>query len=241
MKEEFSREAMLIGEDAVKKLNNSSVALFGLGGVGSYTAEALARSGIGKIMIVDNDKVSVSNINRQLCALQSTVGKYKTEVDKQRLLDINPDIEIIERKDFVLPENIDEFDLSSFDYVIDAVDTVAAKIALVEKAGTAGVPIISAMGAGNKLDPTAFTVSDIYKTTVCPLARVMRRELKARGIRKLKVVYSTEEARKIDLSGEEPSNGRHPPASTSFVPGVVGLILAGEVIKDLTATEPENN
>ena len=204
MKEEFSREAMLIGEDAVKKLNNSSVALFGLGGVGSYTAEALARSGIGKIMIVDNDKVSVSNINRQLCALQSTVGKYKTEVVKQRLLDINPDIEIIERKDFVLPENIDEFDLSSFDYVIDAIDTVSAKLAIAEVCNKTSTPMISCMGTGNKLDPMSFKVTDISKTDTCPLARVMRRELRNRGISHLKVLYSTEKALLIQMKKEKP-------------------------------------
>ena len=229
MKEELEREVALLGEDAVKKLNNSFVAVFGLGGVGSYTAEALARSGIGKILLVDNDAVSKSNINRQLCALQSTVGRKKVDVVAERLLDINPDL-IIERSyEFVLPENISSFDFSCFDYVIDAIDTVSAKLAIAESAKEHGVPMISSMGTGNKLDPTALTVTDITKTTVCPLARVMRRELKKRGISHLKVVFSTEEPKRQNHDG----GGKLPPASIAFVPSVAGLIAAGEAIKDI--------
>lgn len=229
MKEELEREVALLGEDAVKKLNNSFVAVFGLGGVGSYTAEALARSGIGKILLVDNDAVSKSNINRQLCALQSTVGRKKVDVVAERLLDINPDL-IIERSyEFVLPENISSFDFSRFDYVIDAIDTVSAKLAIAESAKEHGVPMISSMGTGNKLDPTALTVTDITKTTVCPLARVMRRELKKRGISHLKVVFSTEEPKRQNHDGD----GKLPPASIAFVPSVAGLIAAGEAIKDI--------
>lgn len=229
MKEELEREVALLGEDAVKKLNNSFVAVFGLGGVGSYTAEALARSGIGKILLVDNDAVSKSNINRQLCALQSTVGRKKVDVVAERLLDINPDL-IIERSyEFVLPENISSFDFSRFDYVIDAIDTVSAKLAIAESAKEHGVPMISSMGTGNKLDPTALTVTDITKTTVCPLARVMRRELKKRGISHLKVVFSTEEPKRQNHDG----SGKLPPASVAFVPSVAGLIAAGEAIKDI--------
>ena len=229
MKEELEREVALLGEDAVKKLNNSFVAVFGLGGVGSYTAEALARSGIGKILLVDNDAVSKSNINRQLCALQSTVGRKKVDVVAERLLDINPDL-IIERSyEFVLPKNISSFDFSRFDYVIDAIDTVSAKLAIAESAKEHGVPMISSMGTGNKLDPTALTVTDITKTTVCPLARVMRRELKKRGISHLKVVFSTEEPKRQNHDGD----GKLPPASIAFVPSVAGLIAAGEAIKDI--------
>ena len=241
MKEQFARSEAIFGTAAMEKLAGAHVAVFGVGGVGGYVVEALVRGGVGSLTLVDSDTVSVTNINRQILALHSTVGAYKTEVAAARARDINPDVRVITRNVFFTPDTVGEFDFSEYDYVIDAVDTVAAKIALVECAEAAGVPVISAMGAGNKMDPTAFSVSDIYKTTVCPLARVMRRELKVRGIRRLKVVYSTEEARKIDLSGEEPSNGRHPPASTSFVPGVVGLILAGEVIKDLAAIAQENN
>lgn len=231
MKEEFEREAMLLGEDAINKLNNSYVALFGLGGVGSYAAEALARSGIGKILLVDNDRVSKSNINRQLCALQSTVGRYKVDVVAERLLDINPDIMIEKSYDFVLSENISSFEFKKFDYVIDAVDTVSAKLAIAEHSMTSNVPMISCMGTGNKLDPTALTVTDISKTTVCPLARVMRRELKKRGISHLKVVFSTEEPHPIKKREGE----KTPPASVAFVPSVAGLIAASEAIKTLVS------
>ena len=232
MKEEFEREAMLLGDDAIKKLNGSYVALFGLGGVGSYTAEALARSGVGKILLVDNDVVSRSNINRQLCALQSTVGQHKVDVVAKRLLDINPDIIIEKSYSFVLPESISEFEFDKFDYVVDAIDTVSAKLAIAESASNHSVPLISCMGTGNKLDPTALTVTDISKTTMCPLARVMRRELKKRGISHLKVVFSTEEP-KTPLSAVKSENGKIPPASVAFVPSVAGLIAASEVVKDL--------
>ena len=225
MDERFEREAMLIGEDKVEKLKGAHVALFGVGGVGSYTAEALARCGVGKLTLVDNDCVGITNINRQLCALSSTVGKNKVDVVAERLLDINPDIKIERRCEFVLPENIDEFDFSDLDYIIDAIDTVSAKLAIAQKAACEGVPVISCMGTGNKLDPTKFCVTDISKTTTCPLARVMRRELKKRGIYHLKVVYSTEEAKKLD--------GVRIPASIAFVPSVAGLIAAGEVVKDI--------
>lgn len=229
MKEEFNRTAMLIGEDNVKKLSHASVALFGLGGVGSYCAEALARCGIGKIMIVDCDVVSRSNINRQLCALQSTVGRYKTEVVAERLLDINPDIKLDARCERLTPDNIDTFDLARYDYIIDAIDTVSAKLALVEKAQELGVPMISSMGTGNKTNPSALTVSDISKTSVCPLARVMRRELKKRGIYKLKVIFSTEEPKTPTQNDEK----KAPPASIAFVPSVAGLLAASEAVKEM--------
>ena len=231
MKEEFEREAMLLGEEAIKKLEGSYVALFGLGGVGSYAAEALARSGVGRILLIDNDVVSKSNINRQLCALQSTVGRYKVDVVAKRLLDINPDIIIEKRYDFVLPENISSFAFESFDYVIDAIDTVSAKLAIAQSATEHGTPMISCMGTGNKLDPTALTVTDIAKTSVCPLARVMRRELKKRGIAHLPVVFSTEEPKQqINVEGK-----KVPPASVAFVPSVAGLIAASEAIKSITS------
>ena len=231
MKEEFEREAMLLGEEAIKKLEGSYVALFGLGGVGSYAAEALARSGVGRLLLIDNDVVSKSNINRQLCALQSTIGRYKVDVVAKRLLDINPDIIIEKRYDFVLPENISSFDFEGFDYVIDAIDTVSAKLAIAQSATEHGTPMISCMGTGNKLDPTALTVTDIAKTSVCPLARVMRRELKKRGITHLPVVFSTEEPKQqINVEGK-----KVPPASVAFVPSVAGLIAASEAIKSITS------
>lgn len=235
MKPEFEREALLIGDGACERLADAYVALFGLGGVGSYTAEALARGGVGKILLVDNDTVSKTNINRQLCALQSTVGRYKTDVVAERLLDINPDIIIEIRRDFVLPENAHTFDFSSFDYVVDAIDTVSGKLAIAEGCVNAGTPVISCMGTGNKLDPTAFCVTDISKTSTCPLARVMRRELRARGISHLKVVYSTEEAIKPRALSEDAK--KRVPASISFVPSVAGLIAAGEVIKHIAFKE----
>lgn len=227
MKEEFERELPLLGEQGVKKLQDSYVALFGLGGVGSYVAEALARSGVGKILLIDNDVVSRSNINRQLCALQSTVGRPKVDVVAERLLDINPDIIIEKSSSFVLPENISDFDFSSFDYVIDAIDTVSAKLAIAEQATKCGTPIISSMGTGNKLDPSSLRLADISKTSVCPLARVMRHELKKRGIYHLRVVFSTEEP----LRNEEKSQEKATPASVSFVPSVAGLLIASDVIK----------
>ena len=239
MNPEFEREALLIGEDSLKKLNNSYVALFGVGGVGSYAAEALARAGIGRILLVDNDTVSVSNINRQLCALHSTVGRYKIDVTAERLLDINPSLRIECRKDFLLPENAHTFDFSAFDYVIDAIDTVSGKLAIAESCTKAGTAMISCMGTGNKLDPTAFRVTDISKTDTCPLARVMRRELRARGIHHLTVLYSTEEAiaPKQIIEG---SNGKRVPASISFVPSVAGLIAAGEAVKYIISKEDAN-
>ena len=229
MKEEFNRTAMLIGEDNVEKLSHASVALFGLGGVGSYCAEALARCGIGKIMIVDCDVVSRSNINRQLCALQSTVGRYKTEVVAERLLDINPDLKLDARCERLTPDNIDTFDLEGYDYIIDAIDTVSAKLALAEKAQILGIPMISSMGTGNKTDPSALTVSDISKTSVCPLARVMRRELKKRGIYKLKVIFSSEEPK----TPAQNEGKKATPASIAFVPSVAGLLAASEAVKEI--------
>ena len=228
---QFSRTALLIGEEGVEKLKNSRVAVFGVGGVGGYVVEALARSGVGALELIDKDVVSVSNINRQIIALHSTVGRLKTEVMAERVKDINPDCQVSVRNLFYLPETAAEFDFSSYDYVVDAIDTVSGKIALIEQANKANVPVISSMGAGNKLDATAFEVSDITKTSVCPLARVMRRELKKRGIEHLKVVYSKEEPRPSPLMDEE--SGKPIPGSIAFVPSVVGLIIAGEVIKDL--------
>lgn len=220
----FSRTERLIGNDGLLKLQNSNIIIFGLGGVGSYTAEALARSGVGKMTVVDKDTVDITNINRQLYALHSTVGKPKAEVAKARILDINPKCEITAIPKMYLPENSEEFNLSQYDYIIDAIDNVTAKIDLAVKAEQLGIPIISSMGTGNKLDPTAFKVSDIYKTSVCPLCRVMRTQLKKRGVKKLKAVYS-EETPKTD--------GERTPASISFVPPAAGLIIAGEVIKDI--------
>ena len=229
----FSRTASLLGDKAMEKLKNARVAVFGIGGVGGYAVEALARSGVGALDLIDKDKVSVSNINRQIIALYSTVGKYKTEVAKARIADINPDCIVRTHNTFFLPDTADEFDFSAYDYIIDAIDTVSGKIALIQKANAQGVPIISAMGAGNKLDPTAFEVADISKTSVCPLARIMRKELKKRGIERVKVVYSKElpqESVEFDEQTQKPV-----PASIAFVPSVAGLILAGEVIKDLIA------
>ena len=231
-KEQLSRTALLLGDDAVERLSQARVAVFGVGGVGGFAAEALARSGIGALDLIDGDVVSLSNLNRQIIALHSTVGKAKTEVMAQRIRDIDPDIRLTLHTCFFTPENAGDFDFTQYDYIIDAVDMVTAKIQLAVQAQAAGVPIISSMGAGNKLDPSAFEVSDLYKTSVCPLARVMRRELKARGIRKMKVVYSKEEPRKVDGPTE---NGRHIPGSIAFVPSAAGLVLAGEVIRELAA------
>ena len=233
--ERFSRTALLIGKDGVEKLNKSKIIVFGVGGVGGFAVEALARSGIGQIDVVDNDTVSFSNLNRQIIATVDTVGKNKVEVIKDRILSINPNAVVNTHNLFYSPETAKSFDFTKYDYIIDAIDSVTGKIELCVQAEKAGVPIISSMGAGNKLDPTAFEVSDIYKTSVCPLAKVMRRELKARGIKKLKVVYSKEEPIKItDTQGIEiPEGKRQIPGSIAFVPSVVGLIIAGEVIKDL--------
>ena len=237
MKEQFSRTALLIGSEGIERLNASKVALFGVGGVGSFTAEALIRGGIGALDLFDNDVVAPSNLNRQLIALHSTIGQFKVDAARQRLLDINPEAQIGAYRMFYLPENADDVDLSAYDYIIDCIDTVVAKIELVVRANRLGVPIIASMGTGNKLDPTAFEVADISKTSVCPLARVMRQELRKRGIEHLKVVYSRENPRTplAASAGEEPkSSRRSTPGSISFCPSVAGLIIAGEVIRDLT-------
>ncbi len=223
---------MLLGKDSTEKLKSKKVILFGLGGVGSYTAEALARAGIGHITIVDSDSVSLTNINRQLCALHSTVGKDKTEAIKERILDINPDCDVVALKEFYLPDNSEEFNLNNYNYIADAIDTVSAKIDLAVKAQAFGIPIISCMGTGNKLDPTAFRIDDISKTSVCPLCRVMRRELKLRGVKKLNVVWSPEEPIK-PLETDEENTKRQTPGSLPFVPGAAGLIMASKIILDL--------
>lgn len=232
IKEQFERTELLFGSDAMEILKNSHVAVFGIGGVGGHTAEALVRSGIGAIDLIDNDEVCVSNINRQIFATVSTVGQLKTESAKKRLLDINPDCKITVHNIFFMPETSEMIDFSQYDYVVDAIDTVTGKTEIIMCAEKAGIPVISSMGAGNKLDPTAFEVSDIYKTSVCPLARTMRHEMKKRGIKKLKVVYSKEQP---FIPPERLSeSGKRIPASNAFVPSVAGLIIAGEVIKDLT-------
>ena len=232
MTDQFSRTEILIGRDAVEKLKSASVALFGVGGVGGFVAEALARAGIGRFDLIDNDTVSITNLNRQIIALHSTVGRYKTEVMKERILDINPDARVNIHNCFYLPENKDSIDFSEFDYVIDAVDTVTAKLTIIEEAKKADVPVISSMGTGNKLNPTMLEVSDISKTSVCPLAKVMRYELKKRGIKGVKVVYSKEQPLTPAPSDEETTK-RAVPGSVSFVPSAAGLIIASEVIKDL--------
>ena len=238
-REEMQRTEMLLGYDGVENLKNSKVAVFGVGGVGGYTAEALARSGVGSIDLYDSDRVSLSNINRQIAALHSTVGKYKADVIKERILDINGCAEVNAYKVFYLPENADDYPLDKYDYVVDAIDTVSAKIELICRCNKMGVPIISAMGAGNKLDPTAFKVADIYSTKMCPLAKVMRRELKSRDIKSLKVVYSEEKAKKPEIQLYDSENNKPVPGSVSFVPSVAGLIIAGEVIKDLALRAKE--
>ena len=230
----FEREERLIGKDALLKLKGSRVAVFGLGGVGGAAAEALIRGGVGSLYVFDGDKVATSNINRQFFATTDTVGMLKTSAAKDRLLLLNPDAEVVENPFFYTPENADSIDLSQFDYIVDAIDMVTAKIELALRAQGAGVPIISCMGTGNKLDPTAFEVSDIFKTSVCPLCRVMRKELKERGVKRLKVVYSKEEP----ITPKE-TDDKRTPASISFVPPVAGMILAGEVIKDLIKKEAE--
>lgn len=247
MSEQFARTALLLGEEGIQKLSQARVAVFGVGGVGGYVCEALVRSGVGEFDLIDDDTVALSNINRQIIATHSTVGRYKTEVMRDRMLDINPEVKVHVHNCFFLPENADDFPFDQYDYVVDAVDTVTAKISLVMKCQEHGVPIISSMGAGNKLDASAFKVADIYKTQVCPLAKVMRRELKKRGVKKLKVVYSEEIAMKpassestdpatkeTDSAANTPKHEkRATPGSVAFVPSVAGLILAGEVVKDL--------
>ena len=249
MLDQFSRTQLVFGKEAMDKLKGARVAVFGIGGVGGYTVEALARSSVGAIDIIDDDKVCLTNINRQIIATRKTVGKYKVDVAKERIEDINPDCKVTAFKTFYMPETADQFDFTQYDYVVDAIDTVTGKIALIENAKKAGTPIISSMGAGNKVDPTAFEVTDIYKTSVCPLAKVMRYELKRRGIKKLKVVYSKEKpippvddmaisCRQHCIcppgTARKCTQRRQVPGSTAFVPSVVGLIIAGEVITDIT-------
>ena len=236
VKEEHIRSAMLLGEGGIDKLTAAKVAVFGVGGVGGYACEALARAGVGELHLFDNDVVSLSNINRQIIALHSTVGHPKVEVMRERILDINPDCKVVTHQVFYLPENADDFPLSDFDFVADAIDTVSAKIELAVRCAASNVPLISAMGTGNKLDASRFCVTDLSKTSGCPLARVMRRELKARGIGHLKVVYSTEEARK-PLPLNEGDGTRIPPASLPYVPPVAGLLMAGEIIRALVEKE----
>lgn len=246
---QFSRTELLLGKEAMEQLSKARVAVFGVGGVGGYACEALVRSGIGAFDLIDDDKVCLTNLNRQIIATRKTVGKYKTDVMKERMLEINPDVDVAIHKCFFLPENADEFPFEEYDYIIDAVDTVTAKIELVMKAQEKNVPIISSMGAGNKLDASMSQVADIYKTKVCPLAKVMRRELKKRGVKKLKVVYSEEKpTRPIEDMAIScrtncicPPGAKHKcterrdiPGSVAFVPSVAGLIIAGEVIKDLS-------
>ncbi|MCC8196628.1 MAG: tRNA threonylcarbamoyladenosine dehydratase [Ruminococcus sp.] len=248
MLNQFSRTELLLGKDGMERLSESRVAVFGIGGVGGYAAEALARSGVGHLVLIDDDRICLTNLNRQIIATRKTVGQYKADAMKERILEINPNAEVEVRKCFYLPENADEFDFSQYSYVIDAVDTVTAKLGIIEQAQRCGVPVISCMGAGNKLDPTKFQVADIYDTKVCPLARVMRYECRKRGIRALKVVYSTEECiRPLDDmeiscrthcicppdTKRKCTVRRDIPGSVAFVPSVAGLILAGEVVKDL--------
>ena len=250
MLNQFSRTELLLGHEAMEKLANSRVAVFGIGGVGGYTVEALARSGVGALDLIDDDRVCLTNINRQIIALRTTVGKYKVDVAEERIHAINPNCVVTTHKCFYLPETQDQFDFSRYDYVVDAIDTVSGKLSLVEQAKAVGTPIICAMGAGNKLDPTAFRVADIYETSVCPLSRVMRVQCRKRGIKSLKVVYSQEKPIRPMDDGtiscrnhcvcppgttRKCTERRDIPGSTAFVPPVVGLIIAGEVIKDLVA------
>ncbi len=235
---EFERTERIFGREAMQILAHSRVAVFGLGGVGGYVVEALARSGVGALDLIDNDRVSLSNLNRQLFATHSTIGRYKVDVAEERVHDINPDCTVRTYKTFYLPETRDQFDFAVYDYVVDAIDTVAGKLALVQQAQAAGTPVISAMGAGNKLDPAAFRVADIYDTSVCPLARIMRGECRKRGIGHLKVVYSTEPPvipePDPDASDELNPGRRSLPGSVAFVPSAAGLIIAGEVVRDQT-------
>ncbi len=248
MIDQFSRTELLIGKEGIARLQNAKVAVFGVGGVGGYAVEALVRSGVGSFVLVDDDRICLTNLNRQIIATRKTIGKYKVDVMKERILDINPKAHVETYQCFFLPENAQDFDFSQYSYVIDAVDTVTAKLEIITRAQQEGVPVISCMGAGNKLDPTQFQVADIYETTICPLARVMRRECRKRGIEHLKVVYSTEKAIRpledADIScrtncvcppgtARKCTERRDIPGSVSFVPSVAGLILAGEVIRDL--------
>ena len=254
MLNQFSRTELLLGKESMERLANARVAVFGVGGVGGYTVEALVRSGVGIIDLIDDDKVCLTNLNRQVIATRKTVGQYKADVMKKRILEINPNAVVHVHKCFFLPENSDEFDFSQYSYVVDAVDTVTAKIEIIMRAISCKVPVISSMGAGNKLDPTQFHVTDIYKTSMCPLAKVMRRELKKRGVKKLKVVYSTEppveQQEDMSISCRKncicPPGAKHKcterraiPGSIAFVPSVAGLMLAGEIVKDLTVMPPK--
>lgn len=233
MTNQFSRTALLVGEEAVRRYKDARVAVFGIGGVGGYVVEALARSGIGTLDLIDNDTVSLTNLNRQIIATHSTIGRCKVDVAKERVLDINPEATVNVYRCFYLPETAGQFNFYAYDYVVDAIDTVTGKLELIAQAQRAHTPIISSMGAGNKLDASAFEVADIYETSVCPLAKVMRRELKKRGIKKLKVVYSRETPL-VPGTGEEQANGRRQiPGSIAHVPAAAGLILAGEVLRDL--------
>lgn len=247
MQKWYSRTELILGSEAIKRLSQSRVAVFGIGGVGGYAVEALARSGVGAIDVIDSDRVDVTNINRQIIATVKTVGRYKVDVAAERICDINPECKVRAYKTFILPETTDEFDFSHYDYVVDAIDTVTGKLALIKKAKAEGVPVISSMGAGNKLDPSSFKVKDISKTSVCPLAKVIRRELRKLGINGLKVVYSEEEPVKpLGLAPDKDSRTenaiikRETPGSVSFVPSVVGLIIAGEVVKDLINLNQNN-
>ncbi len=233
MNEAFSRTEALIGKEALDKLNLTRVAVFGIGGVGSYTVEALARSGVGAIDLIDSDTVALSNINRQIIATHQTVGKYKTEATRERILAINPNARVVCHNVFFDKESEALFDFSQYDYIVDAIDSVSSKTELILKAQKNNTPIISSMGTGNKLDPTRFEITDIYKTSVCPLARVMRAELKRKGVKSLKVLYSREEPARVTVENENIPKNRHAPASIAFVPSVAGLIIAGEVIRDL--------
>lgn len=244
MNREFTRSALLMGEAAVEKLQKSRVAIFGVGGVGGYVCEALVRSGVGAFDLIDKDVVDVTNINRQIIATQSTVGRPKVEVMRERMLDINPDVQVNIHECFFLPENATDFDFTEYDFVVDCVDTVTAKIQIIMQAKEAGVPVISSMGAGNKMDASRFKVADIYKTNVDPLARVMRRELKKRGVKKLTVVYSDEEPMTPIRDAHSPESAVEPegrvkqtPGSVAFVPGAAGLIIAGEVVRQLISRE----
>lgn len=241
MQDQYSRTQLLLGAEAMTKLHDSRVAVFGVGGVGGYTVEALARSGVGALDLIDDDKVCLTNLNRQIIALHSTLGKPKVEVMKERILDINPNCQVETFETFYLPENADDFDLTRYDYVVDCVDTVTAKLELAQRCHSLGVPCISSMGTANKLDPTKFVVTDLSKTTMCPLARILRKELGRRGIKHLKVVYSTEQALKPreDLPEDlEETSKRQLPSSNSFVPAAAGLVLAGAVIRELAGMEP---
>lgn len=240
MLNQFSRTELLIGKEGVEKLQNAKVAIFGIGGVGTFVVEGLARAGVGSFVLVDNDKISLTNLNRQLIAARKTIGKYKVDVMKERILEINPNARVETYKEFYMPNSKQEIIDKTLDYVVDSIDTVTAKIELVMNCNKLGIPIISAMGTGNKLDPTRFEITDIYKTSVCPLAKVMRKELRKRGIEKLKVIYSKEEPIKhktmennIEISQEEAQTKRQVPGSISFVPSVAGLMISGEIIKDL--------